>query len=103
MTRRGDLYHRKFGIDLALPPEFSIAWIGQGEYSPDRLDYYPPNHLEVLKQKDPWWDRHPPHQGVQHVQLHEGFYDRDYLNHMSVNHHEKFIYEDTVRFTNGDY
>ncbi len=103
MTRRGDLYHRKFGIGLALPPEFSIAWIGQGEYSPDRLDYYPPNHLEVLKTKDPWWDRHPLHQGVQHVQLHEGFHDREYLNHMSINHHERFIYESTVRFTNGDY
>lgn len=103
MTRRGDIMHRLFGMPLALPKRFSVAWIGQGEYCPSRLSYYPENHKEVYEKSDPYFGLHPQPVGVAHKQLHEGFPDKDYINHLSQNHHEKFIYEPTVRFTNGDY
>lgn len=103
MTRRGDLLHRKFGCSLALPYEFSIAWIGNGEYSPTRLTYYPAYHDRLRKARDPFWDTHPVPSGGHNTHLHEGFPDRDYINNMSIHHHEKFIHEWTVRFTNGDY
>lgn len=102
MTRRGDLCHRPFRIKPDLPTWASVAWIGQGEFCPSRLDYAPNITMEDLKRKDPYFDQHPSNMGVKHIQLHQGYVDNAYLNNLSKEHHEKFMHEPPTRFTAHD-
>lgn len=100
-TRRGHILHTDTPVPLGLPDEYTILWPGQGEYIQSLFPYYPKNHLEVLKSKDPWFDKHPI-PGISGTRyLHDEFKDRDYMN--SLNRIlEYYIGEPTIRFTNGD-
>ena len=101
MTRRGIAHADVIRINVpqALPTEFSIAWVGQGEYLPDRFTYRTKEEsAALLPQMDKYIDRHPIPGRTGHNHLHDKYPDNTYLNQFSPML-APFILQDSVRFT----
>jgi hypothetical protein len=55
MTKDG----MKYNFGGSLPPKFSFAWLATAELGPFRGEPYPDNWEELVRQRDPWYGKHP--------------------------------------------
>lgn len=60
------------GNHKTLPFKFSVYWIGGHEISPYRGEHYPDGWQEALRQKDPFYGKHPMPGVDRPVYLHDG-------------------------------
>jgi hypothetical protein len=97
MTKRGTLLARKIAASETLPPKFSIAWTGQGEYLPHRFTYQSlEEHKKLLREFDSF--DHPIPGATGWVYIHHKFSDSAYLHTLNTQL-EKYLYEMPPRFT----
>lgn len=84
MSQRGMKYSSMLRVPYQLPPQFSIGWIGQGEYLPGRFTYLSPgDYANLLKEKDDHYGEHPIPGACGWGYLHDGYPDRSYLNNLT--------------------